>query len=130
MAGGGGPPDARSRARMAISDLFLDTPVDDDDFVRLRDQLRSTGSPLRELDDIYCDEVAPVLHRNLKSPAGVWSGFDAAWLDGEIQKRARSRGFAPLAPAPLHHHALHDRGLEASARHDRGGALMIRRAIF
>jgi hypothetical protein len=93
----GPSPDARSRARMAISELFLDTALDEKDFARLRDELRSSGLSLRELDEIYYDEVAPLLYQNLNSPAGVWSGFDGAWLDGEIQKRRPPRGFAPLA---------------------------------
>ena len=93
----GPPPDARSRARLAISELFLDTALDEKDFARLRDELRASGLSLRELDEIYYDEVAPLLYQNLNSPAGVWSGFDAGWLDGEIQKRRPSHGFAPLA---------------------------------
>ena len=81
---------------MAISELFLDTELDERAFQRLRDELRSSGLSLGELDEVYYDEVAPVLYQNLNTPAGVWSGFDAAWLDREIQKRGRPRGFAPF----------------------------------
>ena len=93
----GPPPDARSRARLAISEMFLDTALEEKDFARLRHELRSSGLSLRELDEIYYDEVAPLLYQNLSSPAGVWSGFDAAWLDSEIQKRRQSSGFPLLA---------------------------------
>jgi hypothetical protein len=85
--------DARYRARLAISELFLDTELDDAAFVRLRDVLRTSGLSLDELDAIYYDELAPILHANLRTPAGVWSGFDPVWLQQEIERRGKLRVF-------------------------------------
>jgi len=87
----------RRQARLAISELFLDTALGDADFVRLRDTLRASGLSVAELDAIYADEVAPILHGNLNIVAGVWSGFDVAWLEQEIARRARPPRFPLLA---------------------------------
>ena len=89
--------DPRRRARMAISELFLDTELDDATFLRLRDELRASRLSLPELDAIYHDEVAPILCRNLSTTAGVWDGFDPDWLEREIGRRAVRPGFSPLA---------------------------------
>lgn len=88
--------DPRRQARMAISELFLDTALDDADFLRLRDTLRATRLPPEELDAIYYDEVAPILYGNLHSTAGVWSGFDADWLERQVRQHAQRRRFPPL----------------------------------
>ena len=90
------PEDQRRQARLAISELFLDTALDQADFLRLRDTLRAARLSPAELDGIYYDELAPILYRNLNTPAGAWSGFDAAWLEQEIQRVARRPGFPPL----------------------------------
>ena len=76
-------------ARMAISELFLDSNLDEAVFGRLHGQLLESGLTIEELDQIYYDELAPLLHRNLTSPAGKWSGFDANWLEMEIERRSR-----------------------------------------
>jgi hypothetical protein len=81
---------------MAISELFLDTELDDASFLRLRDTLRASRLAPQELDTIYYDEIAPTLYRNLNTPAGVWSGFDVDWLEREIQQRTQRLGFPPL----------------------------------
>ena len=82
---------SRKLARQAISELFLDTSLDDDDFRRISSNLGSLQLPTSELDSIYFDEVAPVLFRNLQSSVGVWEGFDADWLDTEIQKSKKNQ---------------------------------------
>lgn len=75
-------------ARLAISELFLDTSLDEQDFVRLRDVLIETKLPVDTLDSVYYEEVAPLLYGNLESTAGEWSGFDQDWLEHEISKRS------------------------------------------
>ena len=90
--------DPRRVAALAISELFLDTELDERDFARLRDALRGSRLSIRDLDEIYYDQVAPILHRNLNSPAGEWSGFDPDWLEREIRRQASRRpGLGPLA---------------------------------
>jgi hypothetical protein len=92
-----GADDRRRRARMAIAELFLDTELDDQTLRRLRDVLRASGFSLSDLDGIYADEVAPILYRNLNSPAGVWDGFDADWLEQEIRRQVGRRRLPALA---------------------------------
>lgn len=83
------PRDARLRhARGALSELFLDTALDEDDFEKLCRTLLDCDLSIAELERIYCDELAPILHINLKIPAGEWSGFDLDWLESEIRKRS------------------------------------------
>ncbi len=94
----GASDDPRRRARVAISELFLDTEIDDQTFARLRDVLRASRLSLPDLDGIYYDEVAPILYRNLSTPAGVWSGFDADWLEQEIRRRRGPRSFRRRRP--------------------------------
>jgi hypothetical protein len=81
-------PGSRRNARHALAELFLDTALDDDDFARLAKTLIDSGLPVDELEHIYADELAPVLHGNLKAPTGEWAGFDSTWLESEIAKRA------------------------------------------
>jgi hypothetical protein len=76
-------------ARRAISELFLDSGLEEEDFLRLRDILKETKLPMDKLDLIYFEEIAPLLYGNLESIAGEWSGFDPDWLEHEISKRSR-----------------------------------------
>lgn len=75
-------------ARLAISELFLDTSLEEEDFVRLRDILNDSKLPIDTLDLIYYEEIAPLLYQNLESTAGEWSGFDPDWLEREISRRS------------------------------------------
>ncbi len=82
------PIDAIRIARLAISELFLDTSLEEEDFVRLRDILAETKLPMDKLDSIYYEEIAPLLYGNLESTAGEWSGFAPEWLEHEISRRS------------------------------------------
>lgn len=82
------PIDAIRTARLAISELFLDTSLEEEDFVRLRDILYETKLPVNKLDSIYYEEIAPLLYGNLESTAGEWSGFDPDWLEHEILRKS------------------------------------------
>jgi hypothetical protein len=74
-------------ARHAISDLFLDTELQDSNYQSIARRLLESGLPLTELDRIYSEEVAPALHKNLNVAAGVWTAFDASWLDERIDRK-------------------------------------------
>lgn len=70
----------------ALSELFLDTELDDSDFKYIAHQvLRSNFSP-REVNDILWNEVFPALGDNLRIVAGEWSGFRDRWLEERIVK--------------------------------------------
>ncbi|WP_420594363.1 DUF7079 family protein [Deinococcus sp.] len=68
----------------ALSELFLDTELDEADMHWLARTLRESGYPLAELEHILRTEVAPIVGGNLLSVVGVWSGFDLDWLERQI----------------------------------------------
>ena len=72
----------------ALSELFLDTELAADDMRRLGDVLARSPYSLRELEAILFRELVPVLQRNLRQPAGEYRGFDQAWLEQQVARRA------------------------------------------
>jgi hypothetical protein len=80
---------------MAMSEMFLDTELGPVDFVRISMGLRISGYRSSELRDMFFQEVAPVLGRNLLSVAGEWAGWDAddlrTLLLPRLQQRRRAR---------------------------------------
>ncbi|MDJ0943808.1 MAG: hypothetical protein QNJ30_10095 [Kiloniellales bacterium] len=77
---------------VALSELWLDTELQDRDFDHIARVLRASGYDRDALDRILAEEVAPVVYLNLYSVAGVWTGFDPDWLCAEISRRLRTRG--------------------------------------
>jgi hypothetical protein len=64
----------------ALSQLFLDTEVDDVTFKYIARTISESGRSLSEVEDILWYEVYPVLESNLRSVAGVWDGWPDSWL--------------------------------------------------
>jgi hypothetical protein len=79
-------------ARAALSELFLDTELDERRFARLARTLRGTGLAIEVLDHVFHEELEPVLSGNLRTPAGAWAGFDLDWLEAEIEQRRQRHG--------------------------------------
>ena len=75
----------------ALSELWLDTELAEDDLRRIAGVLRGSSYPLDVLREIYLFEVAPVVFLNLLTVAGEWAGFNQDWLFAEATKRARRR---------------------------------------
>ncbi len=75
----------------ALSELWLDTELADDDLRRIAGAMRDSGYGLGELREIYLFEVAPVVFANLFTVAGEWAGFDQDWLFAEAARRAGKR---------------------------------------
>lgn len=75
----------------ANADAFVDTLLEPEDITR-----RIKGVDPALLERLFFEEVAPVCHGNLLSPApAVWTAFDEAWLEEAIERRlARQRGSA------------------------------------
>jgi len=76
-------PDEIARRRpvwMALSELWLDTELDEGDWERLAAVLASSPYDVHQLRAIHDAEVAPAVGDNLFSVAGVWDGFDEDWL--------------------------------------------------
>ena len=74
----------------ALSEMFLDTEVSDGQSWRATRLARSPYS-LEELEEILIEEVYPICKDNLYSVAGVWEGFDLAWLEQSILQRNNAR---------------------------------------
>ena len=77
----------------ALSDLFLDTELRDEDFDRIAAQLASSSFTIREIETILRLEVTPAVRSNLRSMAGEWSGFDEEWLAARVLAKAKKESF-------------------------------------
>ena len=82
---------ARESVWLALSELWLDTELDAADLAAIAGTLAISGLTVEELEAIYRLEVAPVVWSNAWTTAGVWDGFDPAWLSAAIAAhRARA----------------------------------------
>ena len=68
----------------ALSELWLDTELSDTDLHHIATKMVDSGYSLNELRVICDSEIAPVVYKNLRTPVGVWSGFDESWLTQQI----------------------------------------------
>ena len=66
----------------ALSDLFLDTELQAEDYRRMADVLRRSGHSPGELRAILQEEVAPIFFVNLLSVAGEWAG----WSEDDVRE--------------------------------------------
>lgn len=82
---------ARESVWLALSELWLDTELDESDFRAIAQTLAASGFTPDELEAIYRLEVAPVVWLNAWTTAGVWTGFDADWLFEACRRNQRRR---------------------------------------
>jgi hypothetical protein len=75
----------------ALSELWLDTELEEDDLQRIAGVMKRSGYSVSQLRDIYLFEVAPVVFPHLVVVAGEWAGLDKEWLFNRAAKRARRR---------------------------------------
>lgn len=85
---------------IALSSLWLDTELSDDDIDAVAAAVRCSGYERGAVEDILGGELAPFLDPNLRSPAGVWSGFEPEWVCAEA--RARLGGKRPAGRLRVH----------------------------
>ncbi|MBK1884526.1 hypothetical protein JIN85_19070 [Luteolibacter pohnpeiensis] len=71
----------------ALSELFLDTELQEDDHQSIARVLAASPYTEKKLDEILRFEVTPVLKWNLLSIADEWAGFDEAWLREKLEPR-------------------------------------------
>lgn len=69
----------------ALSDLFLDTEKDELTTKYIARTVKESGLSEKEVESILWFEVYPVLKNNLRSVAGVWSGWPDSWLLEHLQ---------------------------------------------
>ena len=91
---------------IALSELWLDTELDEADLHRIADVLRASAYSLIELRQIYLHEVAPVMYPNTLSVAGEWAGVDPDWLVAEATKRAGDHSKAQDSRWSLRQHVM------------------------
>lgn len=73
--------DARMPVWSALSDLFLDTELDENDHRRIATAIAAAGLDAAEARAILKDEVLPAFAFNLMQVAGEWAG----WSDADIR---------------------------------------------
>lgn len=76
---------------IALSNLYLDTELQDADYEDMVSKFIKSPYSLNEIKQINKHEVFPVLKANLVSVAGVWEGFDEAWLINKIENKLKNR---------------------------------------
>jgi hypothetical protein len=74
----------RSELWLALSNLWLDTELDENDYEFIANRMIDSNYSLNEIENILSQEVAPVLYKNLSNVAGEWVGFDKDWLINAI----------------------------------------------
>lgn len=78
----------------ALSDLFLDTELDELTFKYIARTVSESELSLPEVEEILWYEVYPVLESNFRSVAGVWDGWPDDWLLQHLP--------APVRPSAIH----------------------------
>jgi hypothetical protein len=71
----------------ALSELFLDTALQPDDYDRIAKILAASPYPENEIEEILISEVGPVCGPSFFFIAGEWLGFDSQWLKTKIAPR-------------------------------------------
>jgi hypothetical protein len=82
---------AREPVWCVLSELYLDTELDDASLAPMAAVLARSPYSIDELHQIELWEVAPVVWSNALSVAGNWTGFDDGWIRAECAMRARRR---------------------------------------
>lgn len=78
---------------IALSDLFLDTELQDYNYAYIAKAMKESEYSMDEIEDILMLEVFPVCIANLHSVAGEWAGFDEAWVCSTIIAAKRPNRF-------------------------------------
>ena len=68
----------------ALSDLFLDTELDDITHKYIAKVVVESGYEPQEIHNILWKEVLPAVGDNLRIVAGEWAGFNPEWLKERI----------------------------------------------
>jgi len=75
----------------ALSEFFLDTELNADNYERIAAQLARSRYSEAELQDILWYEVYPACKWNMFSMAGEWAGFGEEWIMQNIAPRKDKR---------------------------------------
>jgi hypothetical protein len=91
-----------------LSQLFLDTELQPQDYESIAARLRVCGYSTPELHRILLDEVAPAFGPNLASVAGEWAGWSESAVHDVVlrslwKRDSLIRRMLPLRPAWRRH---------------------------
>ncbi len=91
----------------ALSDVFLDTELDPQEYSHIADVIRQSGYTAGEAEAIFRDEVAPAFSVNLWSVAGEWQGWPEDYVRERVLAR-RSSTLAKISSRLLHRRFLNE----------------------
>lgn len=74
-----------------LSEFFLDTELQEQDYDRIATTLAATDYSTAEIKEILDYEVSPACKWNLYSIAGEWAGFHPDWIMETIAPRKDKR---------------------------------------
>ncbi|MDR0779216.1 MAG: hypothetical protein LBF16_00765 [Pseudomonadales bacterium] len=81
---------------IALADLFfLDTEPDEADFKRVAALIKAEAWTRKRVETTLVQWIAPQVAGNLFSVAGVWAGFDSAWLVARVRRSQALRAKRP-----------------------------------
>ncbi|MGI9541811.1 MAG: DUF7079 family protein [Cyclobacteriaceae bacterium] len=76
---------------IALSDLYLDTELQDFTLDHIANTIQGSPYTLEEVRKIDRQEVFPLLQQNLHSVAGVWGAFESEWVIKECAQQQKKR---------------------------------------
>lgn len=81
----------------AMSDLFLDTQLEPEDYRRIARVLRESSCSSSEARQILEEEVAPAFTFNLNDIAGEWAGWSEEQVREIMLRSLARRSNSPIA---------------------------------
>jgi hypothetical protein len=90
--------DRRRPVWEALSDLFLDTELNEGYYRHVACRIVDSGYTPAEIDEILWKEVFPIIECNLRHPCGEWAGFPGERLQSAILNPAVERQSASQQP--------------------------------
>jgi hypothetical protein len=78
---------------IALSELYLDTDIENSDYDRIVQVLKTSEFSLDELKAIDLYELFPTLQSNLNSVIGEWGGFDEEWLISKCKRNFKLKNW-------------------------------------
>jgi hypothetical protein len=76
---------------MALSEFYLDTELEDENFKAIAAVILKSPYSLEEVKAINRYEVFPILQSNMLVPAGTWAGFEEEPLVEKILEHLEKR---------------------------------------
>lgn len=81
----------------ALSELFLDTEIDEVTLACIARTIEESGLSLDAVESILWQEVYPVLEKNLRITAGVWDGWTDEWLLEHLDICSKPKAIAGIS---------------------------------